>query len=329
MSLSAEVRMRAEYNVKERRRLKFAVEEKDVLLKARDEEIENLKAQMLLKEAEAAEAIRLRAKASTFETVEKSLRDEVNALKERNAILEKERNALDMKATGLEASAMDKEQVSAVELQERLSSYENLTERLEEFQDAQLKIVNDKYDKLYADFVEMALHLEERFYPHILTIISGRLWLLTYGMKLAIIKCLNSPEYLSAIGAAISKAIEKGMQDGLADGITHGKEGRELTDVATHNPSAEVDYVSALQQLQDVNFSLLADLKSNKDASVEMVMNILRPEDPLAEKLGLSELQPHVDQLMRHTPTKAETRGVTRMDIITTQWCHNRGNYMN
>ncbi|GKB67101.1 hypothetical protein Tco_0928513 [Tanacetum coccineum] len=54
MSLSAEVRMRAEYNVKERRRLKSVVEEKDELLKAKDEEIKNLKAQILLKEAEAA-----------------------------------------------------------------------------------------------------------------------------------------------------------------------------------------------------------------------------------------------------------------------------------
>nr|GEW64783.1 hypothetical protein [Tanacetum cinerariifolium] len=44
MSLSAEVRMRAKYNVKERRRLEFVVEEKDELLKARDEKIENLKA---------------------------------------------------------------------------------------------------------------------------------------------------------------------------------------------------------------------------------------------------------------------------------------------
>ncbi|GKC70025.1 hypothetical protein Tco_1115908 [Tanacetum coccineum] len=88
------------------------------------------------------------------ETVEKSLRDEVNALKERNTILEKERNALDVKATDLEASAMDKEheltnlnvqltfvksqnenlvnqvhelEVSSAGLQEKLSSYENLT----------------------------------------------------------------------------------------------------------------------------------------------------------------------------------------------------------
>ncbi|GKB54919.1 hypothetical protein Tco_0905672 [Tanacetum coccineum] len=297
MSLSAEVRMCAEYNIKEKRRLKFVAKERAELLKVREKEVEDLKAQLLLKEVEAAEAIRLRAKASKFEAVEKSLQDEVKALKERNASLEKERDTMDVKVTGLEASDMGKDceltdlnaqltfikshndslvdqvhelEVSSSRLQEKLSTYENLTEQLEEFEDAQLKIVNDKFDKLYADFVEMALHLEEKFYPHLLTTISDRRCLLTYGMKLAIIKCLNSPKYLSALGAAISKDIEKGMQDGLAAWIMHGKEGRELTEVAAHNPSAEVDYVSAF----------------------------LRLEDPLAEKLGLSELQPHVDQLM-------------------------------
>nr|GFC07663.1 hypothetical protein [Tanacetum cinerariifolium] len=71
-------------------------------------------------------------------------------------------------------------------------------------------------------------------------------WLLTNVMELAIAKCLNLPEYLSAFGAAIGKPLEKGMQDGFAAGITHGKEGRVLTDVAAHNPSAEADYISAL-----------------------------------------------------------------------------------
>nr|GEV94900.1 hypothetical protein [Tanacetum cinerariifolium] len=39
-------------------------------------------------------------------------------------------------------------------------------------------------------------------------------------------------------------------------------------------------------------------MKSSKDASVETVMNILCLEGLLAEKLGLNELQPNVDQLM-------------------------------
>nr|GFB81314.1 nonaspanin [Tanacetum cinerariifolium] len=90
------------------------------------------------------------------------------------------------------------------------------------------------------------------------------------------------------------------MQDGLSAGIVHGKEGRVLTNVAAHNPSTKVDYTSALQQLRNVNFSLLEKLKSNKDASVKTMMDILRLEGPLAEKLGLNELQPNVDQLMVH-----------------------------
>ncbi|GKE21075.1 hypothetical protein Tco_1432587, partial [Tanacetum coccineum] len=269
------------------------VEKQDELLKARDREIEDLKAQLLLREAEAAEAIRLRAEASNFKTVEKSLRDDTNALKERNIVLEKERNALDVKVTKLETSVAGKER-ELTDLNALVTFVRSQNDNL--------------VDQLYYDFVEMALHLEEKFYPRLLTTISGRRWILTQGMELAITKCLNSPEYLfSALGAAIGKAIEKGMQDGLSAGISHGKEGRVLTDVAAYNPSAEVDYISALQQLQNVNFPLLAELKSNKDASIEAVMNILSLKEPLADKLGLGELQPHVDQLMvpiHHSPDK-------------------------
>ncbi|GJX66584.1 hypothetical protein Tco_0300927 [Tanacetum coccineum] len=289
---NAEVRMRAEYNIRENRRLKSVVEEKDELLKTRDEEIENLKAHMSFKEVEAVEAIRLRAEASKFETVDKCLRDEVNALVERNTILEKEQNALDVKVADLETSVICKEREltdSNAQLTSVKSQNDNLIDHVHELQDAQLKVVNDKFDKLYANFVEMDLHLEEKFYPHLLTTIFCRRWLLTHGMELAIAKCLNSPEYLSALEAAIGKAIEKGMQDGLSVGITHGKEGRVLTDVAAYYPSAEVDYVSALQQLQNVNFSLLAKLKTNKDASVKILMNILRLEETLAERLGLNK----------------------------------------
>ncbi|GJV74055.1 hypothetical protein Tco_1494050 [Tanacetum coccineum] len=182
--------MRAEFNVKERRRLKSVVEKQDELLKARDGEIEDLKAQLLLKETEAAEATRLRAQTSNLEAVEKSLRDEVNALKEHNVILEKERNAKDMKVTDLEASVVGKErdltdlnaqltsaksqndnlvdrvhelEISSVGLQEKVTMYDNCMEQLEKFQDDRMKVVNDKLAKLDADLTEMACHLEERF----------------------------------------------------------------------------------------------------------------------------------------------------------------------
>ncbi|GJY82146.1 hypothetical protein Tco_0494897 [Tanacetum coccineum] len=168
MCLSAEVRMRAEYNIRERRRLNSG--------------------------AEVAEAIHLRAEASKFKVVEESLRDEVKVLKEQNAALEQEKTDLSVKVADL---------VASVKVHEP----------------------------------EMALHLEEKFYPRLLTTIYGHRWLLTHDMELAIAKCLNSTEYLSTLGAAIGKAVEKGMQEGLSARITHGAEGRKLTDVAAYNPS--------------------------------------------------------------------------------------------
>nr|GEY81067.1 hypothetical protein [Tanacetum cinerariifolium] len=217
MSLSAEVRMRAEYNIREMRRLNSVVEENDALLKAKDEEIGSLKAQLVHK---------------------------------------------------LEASS--------ARLQEKVTVYENCLSQLEKFQDDRMRKMNDKFDKLDTDLFEMALHLEERFYPHLLTTIFRRGWLLTHGLELPVAKCLNSTKYLSTLGAAIGKAVEKGIQDGLSAGLTH---------------AARV-------------------LKSNKDASIDTIMNLLRLEDSLVEKLGLTESQSHVDQLMVHIHHSLDQRVV-------------------
>ncbi|GJX52647.1 hypothetical protein Tco_0281016 [Tanacetum coccineum] len=271
MSLSTE--MCSEYNVKERGRLKYVVEKQHELLKARDGEIEDLKAQLLLKETKATEATRLRAHTSNLEAVKKSLQDEVNTVKERNAILEKERNALDVKVIDLEASVVGKErdltdlnaqltsaksqndnlmdrvhelEISYARFQEKITVCDNCMEQLEKFQDDRMKVANDKLPKLDADLAEMACHLEERFYPHLLNNICARRWLLTHGLKLFLVKCLNSSEYLTALGAAISRAIEKGMRSGLASDIDHGREDRSLANVVAYNPDAKADFNSAL-----------------------------------------------------------------------------------
>ncbi|GJZ82050.1 hypothetical protein Tco_0647044, partial [Tanacetum coccineum] len=252
ISLSVEVRMRVEFNIREKRRLSAVVEEKKPLLKARDEEVASLKAQLLVKEAEAAEAIRLRDEVQTLADFrEQEVADldvVVTSVKVHNDYLSDQVHTLEVSSAGL---------------QEKVTAYENFIGQLEKFQDDRMREMNEKFDKLDTDL------------------------------------------YLSSLGAAIGKAVEKGMQEGLSAGITHGAAGRVLTDVAAYNPSAEADYLSALQRLQSVNFSLITELKSNKDASIDTIMNLLRLEDSLAERLGLTESQPRVDQLMvpiHHSP---------------------------
>ncbi|GKG19789.1 hypothetical protein Tco_0376888, partial [Tanacetum coccineum] len=129
-----------------------------------------------------------------------------------------------------------------------------------------MRMVGDKLAKLEVDLSEMTLPFKEKFYPYLLTTIAGRRWLLTHGLKLFLTKCLNSSEYLMALGAAISRAIKKVMQDGLVAGIEHGTHDRSLEDLVAYNPSTKEDYNAALQELRSVDFSLLAELKSHKDA---------------------------------------------------------------
>ncbi|GJX56928.1 hypothetical protein Tco_0286825 [Tanacetum coccineum] len=285
ISLSAEVRMRAEYNIREIRRLNSVVEEKNSLLKDRDVEIKTLKAQLLVKEAEAAESIRLQSTDLGVKVAD--LAASVKVREQEVADLDAQVTFAKSQSDNL-ADRVHELETSSVGLQKKVTAYENFIDQLEKFQDEKMKEVNEKFDKLCTDFVEMTLHLEEKFYPHLLTTIFGHRWLLTHGMELAIAKCLNSTEYLSTLGVAIGKAVEKGMHKGSSAGITHGAEGRKLTDVAVYNPSAEVDYLSALQRVQSVNFSLIAELKANKDASIDTIMNLLRLEDTLAERLDVS-----------------------------------------
>ncbi|GJT70002.1 hypothetical protein Tco_1029288 [Tanacetum coccineum] len=272
--------MHAEFNIRDKRRLSNVVKEKNSLLKARDEEVASLKAQLLVKEAEATEAIHLRSKVQT--------------LADRNTVLEGEKSKLDVKVADLAATVKVKEQdvadldamvasvtvhndnlsyqvhtleVSSAGLQEKVTAYENFIGQLEKFQDDRMREMNENFDNMDIDLVELALHLEDKFYPHLLTTIYGRRWLLTNGLELAITKCLNSikKDYLLELP-------------------------RVLTDVAAYNPSAEADYPSALQRLQSVNFYLVTKLKSNKDASFDTIINLLCLKDSLAERSALYDV---------------------------------------
>nr|GEY29338.1 hypothetical protein [Tanacetum cinerariifolium] len=299
-----------EFNVGAARQISLSAEAE--LIKVRDEEIENLKAQLMLKEAEAVEAIRLRAEVFKFEAIEKSLLGKVRVLRDHNATLEKEKNELSVKATDLSASVKVREQevadldaqviavklqndnfvgqvreleISSAWLQEKVAVFKDFIGQLEKFQDERMEEVNEKFDKLCADFVEMALHLEEKFYPHLLTTISGRRWLLTHGMKLAIVKCLNKTEYLSALGAAISKAVEKGMHEGLSAGITHGA---KVDGSYPPFSGQRVIGASSLSLSLDVSHSRVRKIRENIASHVSALRDVFVP---LSEPLSATALE--------------------------------------
>ncbi|GJR27104.1 hypothetical protein Tco_1103336 [Tanacetum coccineum] len=325
LSLSSEVRMRTEYNILEKRKWKSLAEEKDCLLRARDKEIEDLKSQLLNAKEESVEVAQLRAQVSGLVAIKGSLRGEVASAKEYNDLLEKECGSLKLKATSLESTIAEKDrelsdlgasssslksqnqslinqvhelETSSTELREKLGMYEGSLKQLEEFQDNLMRPLETRLAEIDADFTRCCMRFQESFHPHLLNVVAGRRWLLTHGMKLLMAKCLNSTEYMEALGNAFSRAIEKGMQEGLAAGIEHGQAGRCLTDLEAYIPSAEDDFNSAVSNLCGLNFSLFQEISNKKDASTWDIMDLLRLDDAVAEALGMTDLQPDVNQLM-------------------------------
>ncbi|GKA64020.1 hypothetical protein Tco_0763626 [Tanacetum coccineum] len=300
----------------------------------RDVEIASLKAQLSLKEAEAAEAIRLSGQVAMVEAVEAARASELNDLKERNAALERQVVALEsavvskdvelassnaqvakvtqdlsslqlsydelsIKAASLEFKK-DKlvDQTTCSGLRDEVMGYKLFKEQVEAMQDEQVKALGDRVAAIDSDLMEMALHMDEEFYPRYLTTIVGRRWIFSCGLKLVIMKCLQSPEYLATLGGVIGRAIDTGMQDGLAAGIDHGKARRGLVNVVAYNSFAEADYVVAINALRAMDFTLLAQLESRKDASMADIMDLLCLEGPAAETPEASQLQPSPEQLM-------------------------------
>ncbi|GJS89908.1 hypothetical protein Tco_0772544 [Tanacetum coccineum] len=199
--LNAEVRMLTEYCLSERSRLELECKKQADLLKVRDGEIEILKARLLLKKAEATEVVRLGIQVSAAKAAEKVRAGEMDALKQKND--------LELKDLNVVVSSLKSQNDGFVD---------------------QMKVLDDKVAKLDVNLLEMALHLEEKFYP-------------TY-LPLYLVK-------------AISHAIEKGMQGGLSAGIDHRKAGTSLEDVVAYNPAAEADYNSALRRLREPDIEQL------------------------------------------------------------------------
>ncbi|GJV59950.1 hypothetical protein Tco_1466050 [Tanacetum coccineum] len=182
---SAEIRMRLEHELRGRQRFDRKCVMQANWLKERGAEIASLKAQLSLKEAEAAEAIRLRGQVAVVEAAESARANELNVLKERNAVLEVQVAILESAAISKDAElASSNAQVAKVTqnlsnlqlscaalettcsgLRDEVMRYKLFKERVEAVLDKQVKVLSDRVVSIDSDLMEMALHMDEEFYP--------------------------------------------------------------------------------------------------------------------------------------------------------------------
>nr|GFD57026.1 hypothetical protein [Tanacetum cinerariifolium] len=79
-------------------------------------------------------------------------------------------------------------------LQEQVSGEEKLKAVFEEFKRYEDERVEQRCAELDARLNALSIDFDEELYPHMLTVIACRRWVIGHGLRLAMMKCAESLE---------------------------------------------------------------------------------------------------------------------------------------
>ncbi|GJS63322.1 hypothetical protein Tco_0677886 [Tanacetum coccineum] len=201
---------------------------------------------------------RIATREKHIKELEAQLEAEINmkkATEVKNLEVTKELEDLRMRFSGLEVgNAQLSQQVSM--LQAQVMGGKRIMAAFEEFKKHEDERVSARCAEMDARLDALSVDFDEELYPHMLTAIAGRRWVIGHGLRLAVMKCAESTELRQAFANVVSAGIAKGMSEGLKYGMEHGKVGLELTAVEAYDPEADNKYVAALHNLKDLSYPL-------------------------------------------------------------------------
>nr|GEW20197.1 transposase (putative), gypsy type [Tanacetum cinerariifolium] len=131
----------------------------------------------------------------------------------------------------------------------------DLTKELKSLREEKIKSAFEEFKKYEDDRVEkrcaeidvcldaLSIDFDEELYPHMLTAIAGRRWVIGHGLRLAMMKCGESTKLRQVFADVVFAGIAKGMSEELKYGVEHGKANIDLEAIEAYDPEAETKYV--------------------------------------------------------------------------------------
>nr|GEY23149.1 transposase (putative), gypsy type [Tanacetum cinerariifolium] len=180
-----------------------------------------------------------------------------------------------------------------------VSGEEKLKAAFEEFKRQQDERVEQRCVEMDARLDALSIDFDEELYPHMLTAITGRRWVIGRGLRLAVMKYGESLELRQAFADVVSARIAKGLSEGLRLGLEHGQAQLSLESIKAYDPKAEAKFVAALQALKDLKYPLVVQLEGLKDAPMDVIMAALYLESDTRDDApqDIRDLRPSSSQL--------------------------------
>ncbi|GJR51278.1 hypothetical protein Tco_1401799 [Tanacetum coccineum] len=243
----------------------------------------------------------LRNQAQNLKTLLEAEVDMKKATEARNADLAKEVESLCAKFADLQVNNSQlSQQVST--LQAQVTGEEKIKAAFEEFKRLEDEKVEQRCAEMDARLDALSIDFDEELYPHMLTAIAGRRWVIGHGLRLAVMKCAESTDLRQAFADVVSAGIVKGMSEGLKYGVEHGGAKLDLAALEAYDPEAEGKYIAALTALRDMKYPLVDQLEQLKDAPIDLLMASLHLESDTGEDAPpfIRDLRPSSSQLQEH-----------------------------
>nr|GEV44050.1 hypothetical protein [Tanacetum cinerariifolium] len=250
VSMGSQLRLRFEQETKLLKKAVAQVARRDQRIQAREKHIKNLEA---LLEAEA------------------DMKDIVEA---KNVELVKELEILRVQFFDLQVSNHQlSQQVST--LQSQVTGEERIKAAFKEFKEYDDDRVSSRCAEIDARLDVLSIDFDEELYPHMLTAIAGRRWVIGHGLRLAIMTCAESIELRKVFTDVMSARIAKGMSEGLKHGVEHEKPKVDLAAIEAYDPQPDIKNVTTLHALKDLKYPLVDQLEKLKDAPIDVIMSSL------------------------------------------------------
>nr|GEV32548.1 hypothetical protein [Tanacetum cinerariifolium] len=271
-----ELRLLYEHEIMTIEKFKKKFTNSDVVIQQRDVEIVGLKAKLEQTKAEAAEVTELRKRMTNLDASVSAKTSEV-ATSNIHELLGKV-SAFELVGEELDGK-VSQQKVDCDSLRNEVVGEAKMREEFVSQQDVVALCFAERVAELDARIGDVRHDTNTNLYPHMLTAIVGRRWMVGHDFRLAVYKCARSVKCCSALGKFILIAINKGIQQGLEAGIEHGKADRPLAQVEAYDPGNESRYMAAASEFENVSFSLLEELEGLKDSPLALIMSALNFKD--------------------------------------------------
>ncbi|GKB24645.1 hypothetical protein Tco_0864046 [Tanacetum coccineum] len=281
VAMGSQLRLRYEQEVKLLKKFVAQVARRDQRIQATKNEIKNLQA---LLEAEAD-----MKKAAEANNVE--LSKEPESLRAKFSDLQVNNNQLSQQVATLQAQVTGEERIKA--------AFKEFKKYEDDWVSSRCAEMDTRLDALSIDF-------DDELYLHMLTAIAGRRWVIGHGLRLAVLKCLESLELRQAFTNVVSAGIAKGFCDGLKYRVEQGEVKLDLANVEAYDPEAEDKFMATMHVLKDLKYPLIDELEKLKDAPMDIVMASLYLESDTGEDAPqwIRDLCPSSSQLKIHVYPK-------------------------